>query len=118
MLLKTEIGVNVNAETELVDDPENVDSALVIFVDASNDVALEEDALDDNVADPHPPVGNPSKLVTVTEAVEEADCTIRSVRGVVSDAIPDWDHVISEENPKSAVDLSSEAIGIVELRSK
>lgn len=36
----------------------------------------------------------------------------------MSDVILDWYHVISEENPKSAVDESSEATGIVELRSK
>lgn len=118
MLLKTEIGVNVNPETELVDMPENVDSALVTFVDASNDVALEEDALDVNVPDTHPPVGDPSKLVTFDETVEESDGTIRSVRDVMSDVIPDWYHVTSEENPKSAVDLSSGATGIVELSSK
>lgn len=79
MLLKTEIGVNVTPETELVNDPENVDSALVIFVDASNDVALEEDALDDNVPDAHSPVGDPSKLVTVDETVKDVDGKIRSV---------------------------------------
>lgn len=79
ILLKSEIEVNVTPETELVDDPENVDSALIIFVDASNDVALEEDVLDDNVPGAHSPVGNPSKLVTVNEAVEEVGGKIRSV---------------------------------------
>lgn len=118
MLLKTEIGVNVNPETEVVDDPGNVDSTLVIFADASNDVALEENALDVNVPDTHPPVGDPSKLVTVAEAVEESDGTIRSVRDAMSDVIPDWYHVTSDENAKSAVDLSSGATGIVELRPK
>lgn len=118
MLLKIEIGVIVNPEAELVDDPGNVDSALVIFVDASNDVALEEDALDDNVPDVHPRVDNTPKVVTISEEVGEADGEIRSVGDVVSDVIVDWCHVISEENPKSAVDESLEATGTVELRSK
>lgn len=36
----------------------------------------------------------------------------------MSDVNLDWYHVVSEENSKSAVDHSSEASGIVELRSK